>query len=78
MQHNTNVVSYGTSNFVTRRAARTYYGQQHGLSSAAVDEKIELGEIAVGPPALKPGQRCRQNAEGRYIVTELAAPAASA
>ena len=78
MHHNTNVISYGTSNFVSLRAARTYYARLDGLNHDDVAEKIREGAITIGPPNLKPGQRCKFNTEGRYLVTELAEPTAQA
>ncbi len=78
MQHNHDVISTGTSNFVSLRAARTYYARLDGLTHDDVAEKIREGAITIGMPNLKPGQRCKFNKEGRYIVTELARPTATA
>ena len=51
---------YGTHHFVTREAARLYYISQ-GFDAESIDEtlhaKLMSGEIAVGKPPLKPGQR---------------------
>lgn len=66
----------GTSCFVSIRAARAYYARQ-GFTAADVKDKLARHEIRLGPPNLKPGQRWRVNAEGRYLITELA-PAARA
>lgn len=67
MSHN--VITYGTSHFVTHKAARTYYKGQ-GFDPGDVEAKLKRGEISIGAPSLKPGQRARVNPEGRYVIEE--------
>jgi hypothetical protein len=45
----------GTSYFVSRQAAVTYY-RDYGATAANVDRKIAEGGIHVGEPTLKPGE----------------------
>lgn len=61
---------WGTSHFINLRAAERYYARQHE-SAARVATKIAEGEIHIGAPALKPGQRLSIiHGEGRYQVEE--------
>jgi len=67
-----NPISYGTSHFVSRGAAIRYY-RDYGYddTAAAVDRKIREGEIHIGKPALKPGQRLTTVDGGkRYAISE--------
>lgn len=50
------MITTGTSHFVSVRAANSYY-EPYGLDSADVLHKITNGEIHIGPPTLKPGER---------------------
>jgi len=57
---------YGTSYFVTRAAAAEYYG-----SAEEASRKLAAGEIHIGKPELKPGERLRlDESEGRYFIEE--------
>lgn len=50
----------GTSNFVTERDAVLYYRDYYETSkeaTKAVKRKIEEGEISVGPPVLRKGEK---------------------
>ncbi len=59
---------WGSDHFVSRRAARAYYARQ-GYDAADVAAKFEAGEIHVGKPAVKPGERLGMiPGEGRYAV----------
>jgi hypothetical protein len=58
---------YGTSHFVTLAAAAQYYG-----SIEAARRKLAAGEIHIGRPEVKPGERLRlDQSEGRYFIEEL-------
>jgi hypothetical protein len=46
----------GTANFVSKAAAVRYY-RDYGFDAADVDRKIAEGEIHIGKPTLKPGDR---------------------
>jgi hypothetical protein len=40
-------------------------------NAAAVQQKLDAGEIHIGPPQIKPAQRLQINrSEGRYFITE--------
>lgn len=57
-----------TSHFVSRSRADAYY-EDYGFDAEAVGEKIQSGEIAIGPPKACFGtQRLSVNREGRYIL----------
>ena len=60
----------GTSHFVSLQAAHRYYAlQNEGWDN--VTEKIEKGEIHIGPPTAKPGERVIILGDGyRYAITE--------
>lgn len=59
---------YGTNHFSNMAAAFGYYGRQ-GFTRAAVMDKIESGDVCIGRPDLKLGERCTLNrAEGRYFI----------
>jgi hypothetical protein len=58
---------YGTAYFVTRAAAAEYYG-----SAEEAKRKLAAGEVHIGRPETKPGQRSRlDESEGRYFIEEL-------
>lgn len=60
---------WGTSYFVGREAAERYYGQFYGDPATAVTRKIAEGEIHIGKPPLKPGERLTViPGEGRYMI----------
>ena len=59
---------YGTHHFSNMAAAFSYYCSK-GFTRASVMDKIESGEIRIGRPDLKNGERCILNrAEGRYFI----------
>lgn len=48
----------GTSHFVSKLKAIRYYRDYEGDgAAAAVDRKLAAGEIHIGKPELKPGQK---------------------
>ena len=62
----------GTNHFVNRSAAIQYYKAYEGkYAEEAVARKIDGGEIQIGEPALKAGQKLLiDKEEGRYIIEE--------
>tara|TARA_Y100000310_G_scaffold56223_1_gene51529 strand:+ start:132 stop:344 length:213 start_codon:yes stop_codon:yes gene_type:complete len=64
----------GTSHFVSfGRAVRYYHDYNPDASQGLaiykwVEAKLVAGEISVGPPEVKPGERMFVNDEGRYCV----------
>jgi hypothetical protein len=60
---------YGTSHFKSFEAAFQYY-KDYGYVYGDVQRKIQDGEIHIGKPTLKPGERCSLNDEGRYVIEE--------
>jgi hypothetical protein len=64
-----NAIVHGTNCFVSVRAARSYYKIQ-GIDAADVQTKIDNGEIRIGVPKLRDGQRFKATPDGRYIITE--------
>lgn len=61
-------LTIGTSYFVSLAAAGQYYGDPNGNTAA---EKVAAGEIHIGEPPLKPGERLRlDRSEGRYFIIE--------
>lgn len=62
-------MTYGTSNFVSLSAAVRYY-KDYGYDKADVQRKIREGEIHIGKPSLKPGERLGLTDGGkRYTIT---------
>ena len=62
---------FGTCHFVSRDAALKYYAT-YGQTSADVDGSIRQGNIAIGPPDLKPGfALAGVNEDGRYEIAEV-------
>lgn len=66
----------GTSYFVSVRAANLYY-LNFGYDSIDVAKKIYAGEIHIGKPDIKPGQRLEiidsatgRRWDGRYAIVE--------
>jgi hypothetical protein len=63
----------GTCHFVSNTAARDYY-RPYGETAATVARKIADGEIKIGPPATKPGERLGTTDGGcRYTIIEQTA-----
>jgi hypothetical protein len=63
---------WGTSHFESRVAAIRYY-RPYGYDDvgAAVDRKLAEGEIHIGKPETKPGQRVwLDTKEGRYFMED--------
>lgn len=63
---------WGTSHFVSRSAAERYY-KPYGYEDVAeaVTRKLAEGEIHIGKPALKPGQKLVTVDDGtRYAIEE--------
>jgi hypothetical protein len=59
----------GTCHFVNRPAALRYYTDyRYDNVVRAVDRKLREGEIHLGPPEVKKGERLFVNDEGRYCV----------
>jgi len=68
-----NKTTYGTNHFVSLTSAMNYYSAQgYGYTSQHVQQKIKLGEIAIGEPRLiKPKQKLLINqTEGRYFIEQ--------
>lgn len=66
----------GTAHFVTKRRAISYYRDYEGDTTAAreaVYRKLSAGEIFIGPPKLKPGEKLVVIDEGRRYAVEDAA-----
>lgn len=62
-------ITVGTSHFRSRDAAVAYYSA-YGFDGHEVDKKIAEGEIAIGPPALKPGETLSTiDLNRRYAIT---------
>jgi len=66
----------GTSHFVSVRAANLYYSH-FGYNNSDVLRKIVDGEIHIGKPNLKPGERLEiidsatgRRWDGRYAIVE--------
>lgn len=57
----------GTSHFVTRAAAIRYY-EVFGYDTKDVEAKLAEGEIHIGPPTLKDGERLGMMDGGRYSI----------
>tara|TARA_R110002051_G_scaffold320127_1_gene405011 strand:+ start:166 stop:399 length:234 start_codon:yes stop_codon:yes gene_type:complete len=65
-------IKMGTSHFESEQAAvNYYYSQCYDKDTVGRDvmEKIERGEITIGPPELKDGERLEIiKGEGRYAI----------
>lgn len=59
-------ISHGTCHFVSLAAAVRYYGTKE-----TVNHKIREGEIRVGYPDVKEGDKVSINDEGRYFIKRL-------
>lgn len=55
----------GTSHFRTFADAVQYY-KPYGFDRAAVGHKRATGEITIGPPSAKQGEKVTIDADGRY------------
>jgi len=67
----TRTLTWGTSHFVSKAAAIAYYLPYEGNHAvvAAVNRKLAAGEIHIGPPTLKPGDRLTiVDAGTRYAI----------
>lgn len=61
---------YGTSHFESYSAALKYY-KPYGYDNLAINRKISEGEIHIGKPQSKPGEKVLLNhSEGRYFIEE--------
>jgi hypothetical protein len=63
----------GTSHFATISHAVTYYQRQgmwHKESRDTVKTKLNQGEIHIGKPEAKPGERVTLDSDGRYWIEE--------
>lgn len=57
---------WGTCHFCSFAAANIYYSNLH---SSEVQKKINAGEIVIGKPTVKPGEKLYLNKEeGRYFI----------
>lgn len=62
----------GTAHFVSRAAAISYYAE-YGNDVAEIDRKLAEGEIHIGKPSTKPGERLSLIDEGRrYAIHDPA------
>lgn len=59
----------GTSYFKDMSAAISYY-RVYGTTASAAREKVRKGEIHIGKPDLKPGQKLSMTDSGRRYVIE--------
>lgn len=71
----TNNMITGTHHFISKWAAECYYKKQFNLSKqelrAEIERKIAYGEIKIGPPQIKNGQKLLKNKEeGRYFIKD--------
>ncbi len=64
-----NSMQTGTSHFVSFSRACLYYSNM-GFKPSDVSEKIKNGEIKIGPPKTKNGQKLFTNNEGRYVIQD--------
>lgn len=61
----------GTNHFVSLRHAERYYDDyQYDDVRKTVQRKVKEGEIAIGPPKLKPGQKLFLTDNGRRYAVE--------
>jgi len=64
------MIRIGTSHFVSVATARRYYAD-YGFTGQYVWRKVKAGEIHIGPPVTKPGQRVEVIDNGtRYAIVE--------
>lgn len=59
----------GTNHFTSYASAVSYYSD-YGFKPSDVSEKIANGEISIGPPKIKDGQKLLTNNEGRYVIQD--------
>jgi hypothetical protein len=63
--------TFGTAHFVSKQAAFRYYARQE-TDKRAVDQKIEEGDIAIGPPPVPYGYGLVvDREEGRYKLVDV-------
>lgn len=63
-----NTIICGTCHFINLTAAIRYYAD-YGYSQQDVNRKLLAGDIRIGHPELKPGERLLlDRAEGRYKI----------
>ncbi len=62
----------GTNHFISIAAADKYYAPYYGPDvNSFVKTKIKNGEIKIGPPKIKNGQKLLKNKdEGRYFIQD--------
>ena len=58
----------GTNHFTSFQAAVRYYKKQ-GIGRKGVENKRLEGEIVIGRPKIKPGEKVFVNEEKRYVIT---------
>ena len=59
----------GTSYFESLRSAIKYYHEYHYADTKkAVERKLKCGEIHIGKPTIKDGDRLYINEDGRYFI----------
>lgn len=59
---------YGTCHFVSIQAAYNYYSV-YGYGKLEVDQKLAEGDIKIGPPETKGGEKVvLDKTEGRYFI----------
>ena len=62
----------GTCHFVSIQAACKYYADDDGSytyeDEIEVSNKLNAGEIHIGPPEIKEGETLSINEEGRYVI----------
>lgn len=63
------MTTIGTSYFVSFDAAVKYYRDYEEFPASAVATKLEEGDIHIGKPPIKPGEKLSLNSEGRYVIT---------
>lgn len=62
---------YGTSYFSTLSSAYAYYtAHALGYTRTDVDYKIQQGEIHIGAPEVKPGEKLLIDPQGRYFIDD--------
>jgi hypothetical protein len=65
----------GTNHFISKHAASCFYKKQIRCSPielrAEIERKIAYGEISIGPPKIKKGEKLFKNKkEGRFFIKE--------
>ena len=75
-------MTIGTSHFMSFEAAMRYYAAYEGITRMTpknraymrdiVQHKLDAGEIHMGRPEVKAGERVSINEEGRYLLHQAA------